>query len=119
MSMIHQASHRETIRTIKKQARNCNVPLVILQRGTAPNLLYAESHDLASLADWAAKVQDLDRNSFKCAAPPAKAPVNSDRPSKVPGERFMDIHSTTAFSEELAKRGLINWWLDNEGFRES
>lgn len=116
MSSFTSATYRETIRKIKKNARNHNIPFVMLKTGSAPGLLYAESHDLANLVDWTARIEALDRTYYKCAAPPAKAPVNMDDLPRYQGERFLEINHTTEFGEELAKRGLIDWWLKNEGF---
>lgn len=105
--------------TVKRYARHFELPFVLMKTDGRPGLIYAESSDAAALKDWARKMAAVRGGCYRCVVPPSKAPVPEDRPVKAYGERMIEVGTYKEFGEQLARRGLIDWWLWNKAFRDT
>ncbi|KAI3392965.1 hypothetical protein diail_4952 [Diaporthe ilicicola] len=113
--LSRMSKYGRLLRDIKKLAKRNSIPSMVSKTGIGGSgLVYAESRDEMEVRRFEQEVRGMTnaQQRFATIVPTMKAPVPEDRPTRAPGERFVDVDGMANFGTEMARRSLWDWWAD-------
>lgn len=111
----HHITSRRKVQRLRRAAATHNVDFVLLRSGGSPGMMYAESHEERSVADWVAAVHALRYKDYRCVVKPQPGTVPEDVARTSRGD-FREVELVAAFAEEMDRRGIGELWRNAMGY---